>query len=130
MNNAQNNLRVSLSYLKCLLNRNEGVHFIHVDRDHVFLQGEIECDALDYRKELERSTFYQIRRSGYILAQQVLQISPRKLLTHTYDDWFLEIRNSVETQYCTLCSWASSYLRYLGRLEEADMYECNTMILC
>jgi pimeloyl-ACP methyl ester carboxylesterase len=123
MGKAQNHLRVSLNYLKSLLNGAQGIHFIHADREHVFLQGDIHCDALDYRKELEEVYLQSDPQVRFKLAQQILQVSPQKLLSHIYDDWFLGIRESIEIQYCALCRWVADRLRSVGRFEEASMYD-------
>lgn len=50
---AQNSLRVSLNHLKSLLHQLDGIKFLHTDRGHVVLQGNIQCDALTDLHQME-----------------------------------------------------------------------------
>jgi two-component SAPR family response regulator len=120
---AKNQLRVSINSLKSLLNQVEGNTFIHGDREHLFLSGEIQCDGLVYIKELEEACKESDLDIRFKLAERILGIRPKKLLVHIYDDWYLDIRESIETQYCELCGWVANHLRSKGLGKEALKYD-------
>lgn len=119
---ARNRLRVSLNYLKTMLNREDGTAFLHIDREHVFLQGNIDCDAFSYMQQLAAAHNEPNPATKLSLAQRLLSIAPHKLMTQLYDDWFLGIRESVESQYCALCEWTAQQLRNGGQPDKAAEY--------
>lgn len=124
LHRARNHLRVCLSHLNSMLNLSDGYEFIHIDRAHVMLRGEIKCDALAYIKYLDEAySLILSDKMDLAAARNALRISPKKLLSHIYDDWFLRIRETVELKHSTLCEKVASYLRNAGRVEEAMMYE-------
>lgn len=122
MDSARNQLRMNLHFLKSLLNQT-GAVFLHKDREHVFLQGDIQCDATAYITQLKEA--YTRLLSGELDIREstsILEISPQKLLSHVYDEWYLQLRETIETQYTALCQWTAEKLHALQREDEAAKY--------
>lgn len=120
---ARNYLRTCLHHLKSMLHLNEDLEFIQTDRAHVFLKGNIHCDALEYIKDLEEAYMQVDSEDRLECAQRLLEIEPYKLVTHLHDDWYLHFRSTIEEQYYTLCKWVAEELRSVGRMEDAYKYE-------
>lgn len=123
INRARNQLRMNLYFLKSLLNQGE-TEFLYKDREHIFLQNSIQCDAIDYVISL-REVYARLLRGDLELtdAQRVLEISPTKLMSHVYDDWYLQMSQIIEKQFIELCNWTSESLYGLQRKKEAAVYE-------
>lgn len=123
LDRARNQLRMNLHFLKSLLNQGE-CEFLHTDRECVFLKKGIQCDATDYINRLKETYNAMLRDNLDIqVAMDILEISPRKLMTHVYDEWYLHFRDGIETQYCALCQWTSERLSTLNRKEDAANYQ-------
>lgn len=123
MPSARNQLRMNLHFLKSLLNQGR-FEFLHTDREHIFLQKNIHCDATDYIHRL-RDSYSQMLRGELELrvAREVLEVSPKRLLTHVYDEWYLQFRDEIENQFCALCQWTSDHLHTSHRGNEAAKYD-------
>jgi len=123
MHSARNQLRMNLHFLKSLLNQEES-EFLHTDREHVFLQQNIQCDATDYINRL-KETYSQMLCGDLDIqfARDILRISPKKLLTHVYDEWYLHFRDEIESQFFALCQWTSDRLSALHRKDDAAKYQ-------
>jgi pimeloyl-ACP methyl ester carboxylesterase len=123
MPSARNQLRMNLHFLKSLLNQGE-VEFVYTDREHIFLQKNIHCDATDYIERL-RDSYSQMLRGELELrtATELLELSPKRLLTHAYDEWYLQFRDEIEDQFCALCQWISDHLQTSHRGNEAVKYD-------
>lgn len=123
MPSARNQLRMNLHFLKSLLNQGES-EFLHTDREHIFLQKNIQCDATDYVNRLKEA--YSQMLCGDLdieVARNILELVPKKLLTHVYDEWYLHFRDQIETQFYTLCQWTADRLSTLHRKDDAAKYE-------
>ncbi len=110
LHNARNQLRMNLHFLKSLLHQGNS-EFLHTDREHVFLSGAIQCDAVDYIKRLKEA--YTRMLGGDLdmkTVREILETSPKKLVSHVYDEWYLQFRNDIEDQYTSLCQWTSERL--------------------
>ncbi|WP_168121007.1 alpha/beta hydrolase [Paenibacillus sp. HB172176] len=130
LNKARNQLRMNLHYLSTVLRTEEGFEYLHRDREHVFLQGDIWCDATSYLQELKEACSQAlIGDLDLNRGKHIVEIFPHKMLTHLYEDWYLEMRESMETQYCSLCSWIACKLRDLHQEDAAAAYERKAMQL-
>ena len=56
-------------------------------------------------------------------AKKLIENSPDYFLTHCYDNWFMDLRESIETKYSSLCKAIANQFRSLGQYEEAERYE-------
>lgn len=124
LSQAQNQLRVSLSHLKSLLHLHPDMEWIVTDRETVSIKGDIQCDAWSYLSTLQAA--YAECLSGTLTleqAQAILQTSPSQLMTQLYDDWFLEIRESIELHYTTISQWVAQQFTRDGQPELARKYE-------
>ncbi|MDF2650532.1 MAG: alpha/beta hydrolase fold protein [Paenibacillus sp.] len=123
MNNARNQLRMNLYFLKSLLKHGE-TELLHKDREHIFLQHNVQCDAIAYVIQL-RKVYNQMLYGDLELqeAQLILEISPTKLFSHVYDEWYLEMSNLIEKQFIALCHWTAERLNDMQREKDAAVYE-------
>jgi pimeloyl-ACP methyl ester carboxylesterase/DNA-binding SARP family transcriptional activator len=109
---AKNNLRVALSHLKSLLQKNppgsqEREPFLYVDREHIRLQGRVSCDLVELKETLDQIEHEPDPGIKLTFAKKLLSDLPPALLAGFYDDWVLEIREQLENRIVELCKWVA-----------------------
>ncbi|GER68870.1 hypothetical protein BpJC7_01730 [Weizmannia acidilactici] len=125
---ARKNLRVYLSYLKKLVNIKE--QFITMDRENVFLSGNITSDTLDLQDLIKEAKNEPNEGIKWRKCQQIMTILKPGFLTAIYDDWFMEIRETIENDLINLVLWCEYYLDKHYDAEKSIQFlsECMSVI--
>ncbi|MCR2823805.1 alpha/beta fold hydrolase [Lederbergia panacisoli] len=104
---SKKNLRVYLSHLKSILDDSVLV----VDREHIYLNGEITCDALELIEKIDKALYNrddeEKARSTFEIFSELQSVN---YLTAIFDDWFLEKRDNIESRLIQLAVWTGQWL--------------------
>ncbi|MGM8365435.1 alpha/beta fold hydrolase [Virgibacillus sp. W0181] len=117
LESAKNRLRVSLHYLRTLLQPSHETDIIFADREHVSLRTNVQCDFVEHRHKIieaqnvENST---IKAELYI---NLLKEMVRNPLPGLFEEWFLDLRHRVEKE------WADMALFLADFFEEKKEYK-------
>lgn len=113
---AQNVLRVSLSHLKSLLEQHSGrSELLRIDREHITIQGIIQCDLLDLVRDLQEAMEEEEEKAKEARIFRIWEKLPRLVLSGYVDDWILGTRDNIERQLEALEIWmADRGLRTAG----------------
>lgn len=107
---SRNNLRVYLSHLKKLLDyEGNNTHFLVMDNEHIYLKGRVTCDLIDFFEEVKKANLEKESKQKAILAQIILNKSPRHFLKGLYENWFLELREELESKLFHLAQWMGDF---------------------
>lgn len=118
---ARKNLRVYLSHLNKLINPYSlGKSIIKVDRENIYINGDIHSDALTLISHIYEAIHEKEAITKLDFIQTILnQLTTPDYLTVILDDWFLEIRNRIEHDIEQLIVWLAEYLIDLGKINTA-----------
>ncbi|WP_164667281.1 alpha/beta hydrolase [Virgibacillus doumboii] len=100
--NARNRLRVSLHYLKQLLAVNDkgnSLPILVTEREHVYLQGEIQSDLLNHIKAIKDAHLTKEANEKGEKYKQILSERTDNPMPGLYEDWFLKQRNWIESEW-------------------------------
>ncbi|KRE50740.1 alpha/beta hydrolase [Paenibacillus sp. Soil724D2] len=101
---AQNNLRVSLNYLNKLIYTDQ-FSFLHTDREHIYLKGQIQCDLNDLIEMLHRAANEEIPKKKEKLVLDIIENLPLDWLSGYYDNWILTLRDNIERKLLKLTEY-------------------------
>lgn len=136
---AKANLRVYLSYLRQLLTIPGSDHsFLVMDGAHVYLQGEVKCDAVAFMEKIQEAQHETSVETKQDLIDQLLNNLPRRLFEPLDIDWFLQLKTQIEEDLIDLVLWNANrykkqkdYLTAIRHLKKTvlvapsiDLYEC------
>lgn len=122
---AQNSLRVSLHYLKKLLeDSGEGnsERFLLIERERISLQGTIKCDLLEFMDKIKLALNEHDTNKKIMLCRGILEKTPIPFLAGFYDNWTLRIREKLEDQLVDLAKWMAKYYENNEEYREAHKY--------
>ncbi|WP_281889985.1 alpha/beta hydrolase [Paenibacillus sp. YYML68] len=126
LKSAQNRLRVSLSHLKQLLtlpggeNKNE---YLMIDREHISLRADIECDLLTLLESIADWSNEPDETLRETIAQNLLDTYRKDGLNGYCEDWFLDIRRRIEEDMENIVIWYLERLRQGGHEQKVHKYE-------
>ncbi|SEP00767.1 alpha/beta hydrolase [Paenibacillus sp. OV219] len=124
LSKAKNRLRVSLSYLKSLLDKhtNGNNPLIIADRECVYLRGNIKCDLQDLLEKLQATASEQDTVRKALLSRDILDKTAYPLATGIFDNWLLAIIEKVEHKLEELARWTVEYYRQQNDLRQSERY--------
>ncbi|WP_340084241.1 alpha/beta fold hydrolase [Siminovitchia sp. FSL H7-0308] len=137
---AKANLRVYLSYLRKLLTiPGSDYSFLVLDGAHVYLQGEVKCDAVIFMEKIREAQYESSYKKRQQLIDQMIHTFPKRLFDESHPtDWFLELRTQIEEDVMDLVLWnayaykkQNNYMTAIYQLKKAiqlipalEFYEC------
>ena len=116
---AKNNLRVSLSYLRGIVNTKE--ELLVADRDRVYLKGKIRCDAHILLKDLEELQLMDDQERAEKI-ENIFINPPSYGFTGFYHDYFLKLSRNIEHKLVGLAQWATRYYNSTGDYKKATQF--------
>jgi pimeloyl-ACP methyl ester carboxylesterase len=124
LSNAKNRLRVSLSYLKSLLDKHsdEANPLLVADREYVYLRGNIKCDLLDLLEKLQTTVDEPDRERKALLSREILEKTTYPFAMGIYDNWLLAHVERVEQKLEELARWTAEYYRQNDDLRQSERY--------
>ncbi|OAS14274.1 alpha/beta hydrolase [Paenibacillus oryzisoli] len=122
--NAKNRLRVSLSYVKNLLDQyvDEASPLLVADREYVYLRGNIKCDLLDLLEKLQTTLDEPDRERKALLSREILEKTVYPFTMGIFDNWLLTYVEKVEHKLEELARWTADYYRQNNDLRQAERY--------
>lgn len=133
LNISKKNLRVYLSHLKKILNSysSSADHpILLVDREHIHINADIVCDALTMINELHQVNDIEDEEQKYIRAKQIMsELNSANYLTAIYDQWFIDMRESIENKLIDLVIWIGEWLIQIGKVAEGIQYMVDALPL-
>lgn len=104
---AKTNLRVYLSHLRKLLTiRKSEYSFLVLDGAHVYLQGEITCDAITFIEKIREAQYEISSNKRQSLIDQIIYKLPIRLFDEVQaTDWCFALRTQIEEDILDLTLW-------------------------
>ncbi|MEN2768380.1 alpha/beta fold hydrolase [Ornithinibacillus xuwenensis] len=137
---AKGNLRVYLSHLRKLLTIPESNYsFLVVNGSHVYLQGEIKCDATTLIEQIQEAQHEFTPQKRQNLIDQIILSLPKRLFEESHaTDWFLELCTQIEEDLIDLILWNVLHYKRLNQdmvaihqlkkaiqvIPDIELYEC------
>nr|WP_276510214.1 alpha/beta hydrolase [Paenibacillus qinlingensis] len=124
LSSAKNRLRVSLSYLKSLLDKHVDVAnpLLVADREYVYLRGNIKCDLLDLLEKLQTTIDEPDRERKVLLSREILEKTAYPFAMGIFDNWLLACVEKVEHKLEELARWTADYFRHNNDLRQSERY--------
>lgn len=123
---AQNNLRVSLNYLKKLINQpvdSNHSELLQVERELISLQGELSCDVHELVKLIKKTEKEQNNDFKALLYKDILKKIPCTPFPGFYDQWILDLRDNFEENMVSIAKWLADYYKSKNENIEAMKYK-------
>lgn len=123
LENAKNRLRVSLHYLKRLLqDGTNDFSFIYTDREHVRLQVQVRCDLLDHMEHLKKAHHIQNRMKKAEMYICLLEKRANNPLPGLFEDWFLDLQLRIEKQWADMAVFLVDFFEDIGEYKRGLYY--------
>ncbi|GGG88619.1 AfsR/SARP family transcriptional regulator [Paenibacillus radicis (ex Gao et al. 2016)] len=118
---ARHNLRMYLTHLRKLI-RNDEYHFLRLDKEHIYLSENIECDLTTFSKLLDEAWIEQDSIHIQQLCTQLFKQLHKNSFRTLSDDWILGLRNKWEEKLFTLSQFMSDVCLESEQLSKAIEY--------
>ncbi|MEK3965471.1 AfsR/SARP family transcriptional regulator [Paenibacillus sp. FSL H7-0323] len=118
---ARHNLRMYLTHLRKLI-KNDEYNFLRLDKDHIYLSGNIECDLTAFIKLLDETWIKQDSIHKQQLCTQLFEQLHKNSLRTLSDDWILSLCNKWEEKLFTLSQFMSEVCLESEELTKAIEY--------
>lgn len=123
LSKARNYLRVYLSHLKKMLEPiGQANLFLILEREDIYLWGNVICDALDFLQDVTIAAQETDDRKKLALCKSIVQSLPATFFQSLYDDWFISLRDQWEHSLVSLVLWMADYCLLRGNPLEASTY--------
>ncbi|REE90653.1 pimeloyl-ACP methyl ester carboxylesterase [Paenibacillus taihuensis] len=125
LSKAKNRLRVSLSYLKSLLDKHTGGAnpLLVADREYIHLRGNIKCDLQDLLEKLQATAAEPNTKRKALLSRDILDKTAYSLATGIFDNWLLAIIEKVEHKLEELARWTVEYYEQNNDRRQSERYK-------
>ncbi|WP_165972310.1 alpha/beta fold hydrolase [Paenibacillus piri] len=124
---SSNYLSVCLNHLKQLLKTDDAFSFLVVNREHVYLQGEIECDLLSLNEKMNRFFAEPDTSHKKHIAEEIIHFFSDHVKFDIYDNWFLETLDTARGKLRKVVVWL--ILAYEQSQEEDKIISCIENVL-
>lgn len=132
---ARHNLRVYLSHLRSLLN--DKFDFIAFDKEHIFLNGDVECDLLIFMQNVYQALNETDSNCKKTLCNHLLAKLTHNSFRNLLDEWILGLRLKLENQLLDLFNCMSEYhleqeeyLQAIQYLQASFQFESENESIC
>lgn len=100
LTNAKKNLRIYLHHLRKLINK-DNYEFVKSDKEHIFLNGIVECDLVQYISEIDNllNKEVSLHVKEYSL---VVRNTPKLIFPGIFDNWALKVKNEIQLKLIKL----------------------------
>ncbi|MGM8211377.1 alpha/beta fold hydrolase [Virgibacillus sp. W0430] len=123
LENAKNRLRVSLHYIKRILNvEQNNASIIHTDREHVRLQVQVQCDLVEYMERLKSAHQLQNRAEKANMYGWLLEERTARPLPGLYEDWFLDFQSELEKDWADMAIFLADFFEEEGDYKKVLHY--------
>ncbi|WP_158591779.1 alpha/beta hydrolase [Oceanobacillus halophilus] len=122
---ARNRLRVSLHYLKSMLDRysnSDCVPLLGTNREHVFLHGEVHSDIQSYLKMMKEAQSVESEERKYQYFTQIMMSETEKVLPGLYEECFLNLRTWLEKEWLNISLYLADKYEKQGNIENTIHY--------
>ncbi|MBS3678915.1 alpha/beta fold hydrolase [Ornithinibacillus massiliensis] len=122
---ARSRLRVSIHYLNKLLNPMSDHYFLLVtEREHIFLQANIESDIVLHVAAIKRAHQETDIVKKVELYKRIVADRTENPLPGLYETWFINYRNWLEKEWVDMVMFLSDYYESIGDIKQA-LYYCQ-----
>ncbi|WP_053217851.1 alpha/beta hydrolase [Virgibacillus senegalensis] len=125
LDNARNRLRVALHHLKQLLEKSEFAHdgpILITDREHVFLQANVNSDLQSLIDKIRMSTALQRDEEKVEAFKKLLSDRTHNIMPGLYEDWFLDMRSWIEKQWADMSLYLADWFEQKKDVKAAAYY--------
>ncbi|MFF2016085.1 hypothetical protein [Paenibacillus sp. NPDC058177] len=118
---ARHNLRMYLMHLRKLI-KNDEYHFLRLDKEYIYLSGNIECDLTTLLKVLNEAWIEQDSIHKQHLCSQIFEQLNKNSFRILSDDWILRERDKWEEKLFTVSQFMSDVSLESEQLSKAIEY--------
>lgn len=119
---ALRNLKVYLNHLRKLLIYDQDQNSVlKTDRKHLYLQGKIECDLLDFFEHIKQTLIHEDNETEmYDSCSKLFRLMRQKeIMPGIFDQWFIEKKVRAEFRLGVLSAWMSEQEKKRGNFMKA-----------
>ncbi|MBM4761008.1 alpha/beta hydrolase [Bacillus sp. B15-48] len=118
LENARNRLRVSIHYLKNLLEteKNQSSEILGTDREHLFLRANIRSDLVDYITAIKEAKGMEESEKKLERYKQLLIERTENAMPGIYEEWALNLQNWLEREWTEMALYLVT--RYKQKKDE------------
>ncbi|MDH6428054.1 hypothetical protein BSK62_06435 [Paenibacillus odorifer] len=118
---ARHNLRMYLTHLRKLI-KNDEYNFLRLDKENIYLSGNIKCDLTEFIKLLDEAWIEQDSIHKQQLCTQLFEQLHKNSFRTLADDWILRERDKWEDRLFVLSQYMSEQYLESGELSKAIKY--------
>ncbi|HLQ72473.1 MAG TPA: hypothetical protein VK142_11760, partial [Bacillota bacterium] len=125
LKDARNRLRVALHHLKQLLlvsHQGERISLLVTEREHVFLQANVESDIVAYMSAIKRAHTLEHHEEKMAVYQQLLRGKKENAIPGFFESWFLDIQNWIENEWAEMAIFLMQHFEEKKDLQHAIYY--------
>ncbi|WP_179090035.1 alpha/beta hydrolase [Paenibacillus odorifer] len=118
---ARHNLRMYLTHLRKLI-KNDEYHFLRLDKEYIYLSGNIECDLTTLLKVLNEAWIERDSIHKQHLCSQIFEQLNKNSFRILSDNWILRESDKWEEKFFTLSQFMSEVCLESEELSKAIEY--------
>lgn len=122
LKDARNRLRVSLHHLKKLVRfsyQGEEFSLLTTEREHLFLQANVESDIEAYMRAIKNAHTLENRDEKIAAYQHLLRGKSENVIPGFFEEWFLNIRSWIENE------WVEMAVFLVNHFEQTREYQLS-----